>query len=294
MNTSANFQELLEPKFRKVFFDAYDELPEQFSEVFEVKTSKKAKEYDFHVAGTGLWDVKLPGANINEEDMASGLEVSYVHKSYAKMIQIEREFADDEMYGVVEKLPKQLGIGGRATVEITAAAILNNAFATNGYDGVPLFSNSHPLIKGGTADNLMDASALTDANLKTGITMMRTAMVTEEGLKMQARAKKLVIGPELEFTALTLLQSTGVAGSANNDTNVIRNRLSPVVMDYLTDSNAWMLVDPSLSQLIFFWRAKPEFKQAENFDGMVAKYRGYLRFSVGYSDWRGIIGNIGA
>ena len=294
MQTSANFQELLEPKFREIFFDAYDELPEQYSDVFQVKSSKKAREYDFHMAGTGLWDVKNPGQNINEEDMAKGSEVSYVHTSYAKMIQVEREFSDDELYGVVEKLPRQLGIGGRATVEITAAAILNNAFAVNGYDGVPLFSDSHPLIKGGVADNLMTAGALNDTNLKAGITMMRTEMKTEEGLKMQARAKKLVIPPELEFTALTLLQSTGVVGSANNDTNVIKGRLSPVVMDYLTDDNAWFLIDPSIAQLIFFWRVKPEFKQSENFDGMVAKYRGYLRFSVGYSDWRGIIGNAGA
>jgi phage major head subunit gpT-like protein len=294
MLTSANFQELLEPKFRQVFFDSYDELPEQFSDVFMVKTSKKAKEYDLHMAGTGLWDVKLPGANIDQEDMAMGEEVSYVHNAYAKMIQVEREFADDEMYGIVEKLPRQLGIGGRATVETTAAAILNNAFTVNGYDAVPLFSDSHPLIKGGTADNLMTASALNDANLKTGITMMRTAMKTEEGLKMQARAKKLVIPADLEFTAMTLLQSAGVVGSANNDTNVIKGRVTPVVLDYLTDVNAWFLVDPSLSQLTFFWRVKPEFGQAENFDGMIAKYRGYLRFSVGYSDWRGLIGNAGA
>lgn len=294
MQTSANFQELLEPKFREVFFDAYDELPEQFSDVFQVKKSNKAKEYDYHMAGTGLWTEKVPGGNFDEEDMAAGDEVSYVHKSYGKMIQVEREFADDELYGIVEKLPRQLGIGGRATVEMTAAAILNNAFGVNGYDGVPLFSNSHPLIKGGTADNLMDSSALNDTNLKTGITMMRTAMKTEEGLKMQARAKKLVINPELEFTALTLLQSTGVVGSGNNDTNVLKNRVSPIVMDYLTDDNAWFLMDPSLAQLIFFWRVKPEFKQAQNFDNMVAKYRGYLRFSVGYSDWRGILGNAGA
>lgn len=294
MNTSANFQKLLEPKFREVFFNAYDELPEQFSDVFTVKTSKKAKEFDYHMAGTGLWDEKVPGGNFNQEDMASGEEVSYVHKSFGKLIQVEREFADDELYGIVEKLPRQLGIGGRATVEITAAAILNNAFSVSGYDGVPLFSDSHPIIKGGTADNLMTASALNDTNLKAGITMMRTNMKTEEGLKMQARAKKLIINPELEFTAATLLHSAGIVGSANNDTNVLKNRVTPVVMDYLTDDNAWFLMDPMIAQLIFFWRVKPEFKSAENFDNMVAKYRGYLRFSVGYSDWRGIIGNAGA
>jgi hypothetical protein len=52
-------------------------------------------------------------------------------------------------------------------------------------------------------------------------------------------------------------------------------------------------MDPTLNELNFFWRVKPEFKGAENFDNMVAKYRGYLRFSCGYSDWRGWVGNAG-
>ena len=33
---SANFQALLEPKFRKIFFEAYSEIPEQYSKVFNV------------------------------------------------------------------------------------------------------------------------------------------------------------------------------------------------------------------------------------------------------------------
>lgn len=293
MLTSGNFQKLLEPKFRKIFFDAYDEKPEQFSDVFNVKTSKKAKEYDYHVSGTGLWDEKVPGGPINEEGIESGLEVTYVHKSYAKMITVERELIDDDQYSVIEKVPRQAGRGGRATVEMTAAAIFNNGFSVNGYDAVPLFSASHPLLKGGVVSNTLGAVALNDANLKAGMLAMSNQL-TEEGLKMQAKASQLVIPSDLEFTALNLLQASGLTNSPNNDINTLKGRLKPVVMDYLTDTNAWFLRDPSLSETNFFWRVKPEFKSTENFDNMVAKYRGYLRFSVGYSDWRGWVGSSGA
>lgn len=294
MNTSSNFQALLEPKFRKIFFATYDEKPEQFSKVFNVLSSKHAKEYDSHVAGTGLWDVKIPGGTISEEDMALGSEVTYVHTSYAKMIQIEREFADDEMYGVVEKLPKTLARGGRATVESVAASILNNAFTVNGYDGVPLVSASHPLIKGGVSSNKMTTDApLSAAALALGITQYKTDILTEEGLKMQAHPSKLVISPDNEFNAAVILNSANVPGSDYNDVNVVKGKVTPVVLDYLTSSTAWFLIDDSLNELNFFWRVKPEFKGAENFDNMVAKYRGYLRFSCGYSDWRGILGNDG-
>jgi phage major head subunit gpT-like protein len=226
MLTSGNFQKLLEPKFRKIFFDTYDELPEQFPDIFNVGGSKKAKEYDYHVSGTGEWEEKEPSGPIAEEDIESGLEVTYVHKAYAKMISIERELADDELYGIMDKLPKKLARGGRTTVEKTAAAILNNSFTVNGYDDVPLFSDSHPLLKGGTADNLLAAADLSDASLKLGITAMRTNMVTEEGLKMQAKAKKLIIPADLEFTALTILQSSGQSGTPNNDTNTVKGRVT--------------------------------------------------------------------
>jgi phage major head subunit gpT-like protein len=293
MLTSGNFQQLLEPKFRKIFFQAYDELPEQFSDVYNVGKSKKAKEYDYHVSGTGMWDEKVPGGPINEEGVEHGLEVTYIHKAYAKMITIERELVDDDQYSVIEKIPRQTGRGARATVETFAAAIFNNGFSVNGYDSVPLFSASHPLLKGGTHSNTLGAVALNDGNLKLGIQAMHK-QVTEEGLLMQAKPSQLVIPSDLEFTALTLLQSAGLVGSPNNDKNVLKNRLKPIVLDYLTDTNAWFLRDPSLSETNFFWRVKPEFKSTENFDNMVAKYRGYLRFSCGYSDWRGWVGSSGA
>ena len=290
---AANFQALLEPKFRKVFFESYSEIPEQFSKVFSIKKSTKAKEYDYHVAGTGKWEEKLPSAAIAEDSIATGDEVTYIHKSYAKMISVEREMADDDQYNIIEKLPKSLGQGCRVTVEETAISVINNGFATSGYDSVPLFSASHPIISGGVASNLMTAADLADTSLKLGIAKMKTATLTEEGFKMQASAKQLIVHPDNEFNALTLIHSALVPGTANNDKNVLQDRLSLVVLDYLDDPDAWFLRDPRLSETNFFWRVKPEFKSTEIFDNMVAKYRGYCRFSVGYSDWRGWLGNTG-
>ena len=290
---AANFQALLEPKFRKLFFEAYSEIPEQYSKIFNVKKSTKAKEYDYHVSGTGKWAEKSPSGPIEEDTINHGQEVTYIHKAYAKMISVERELVDDDQYSVIDKLPKGLGQGCRVTVEETAISIINNGFSTNGYDAVPLFSNSHPLLRGGTADNLMTAADLSDASLKLGLTQMRTQTLTQEGFKMQASAKQLIVAPDNEFTALTILKSAQVAGGQLNDRNVIQDHLGVVVLDYLDDADAWFLRDPRLSETNFFWRVKPEFKSHEVFDNLVAKYRGYARFSVGYSDWRGWVGNPG-
>jgi hypothetical protein len=52
-------------------------------------------------------------------------------------------------------------------------------------------------------------------------------------------------------------------------------------------------MDSKRHQLNFFWRVRPEFKREEDFDTLVAKYRGYMRYSFGVSDFRGIIGSAG-
>jgi len=290
---SSNFSVLLEPKLRKVFFEGYDELEEQFPKAFNVQNSSKAEETDFHVAGVGMWPEKESMGSIVYEDINPGLEVNYIHKEYAKGTQVERKFYDDEMYSVIEKIPRSHGRGGRATVETIAATVLINAFTTNGYDGVPLLSNSHPLYgnDGGTCDNLA-TGALDSTNLTAALILARQ-QVDDAGLKIQCKPKKLIIPEDLEYAAAVLLQSTQLPGGPDNDTNVLRGKLQPVILDYLTSTTAWFLQDDRFDNLTFFWRVKPEYKREENFDTMIAKYRGYMRYVAGYSDWRGMIGSTG-
>lgn len=289
---TGNFGKLLEPGLRKLFFQGYKDKPEEFSRVFNVLSSKKAVETDYHVSGIGEWTVKEQGGDIDAEDPTCGQEVTYTHASYAKMMTITREMFDDDQYNVINKMPKKMGKGGRVLVEKTSADVLNNSFTVNGYDGVPLFSNSHPQLNSASLDDNLTGGALSDANLKLGMTLM-TKQIDQAGLKIQAEANNLIIPPELEWTAMTLMQSVLLPGSPNNDKNVIKSRLRIIIMSYLTSTTAWFLQDNSLSELNFFWRVKPEFKGDEQFTSMVARYRGYERFSVGYSDYRGLVGSTG-
>ena len=71
-----------------------------------------------------------------------------------------------------------------------------------------------------------------------------------------------------------------------------------VVLDYLGataggNDKCWFLQDGNRHELNFFWRVKPEFKNEEDFDTFVSKYRGYMRYSLGFSDWRGMVGSTG-
>ena len=312
-----NFGELLEPKLRKLFYETYNELPEQYSKLYHVLTSKKATETDYGLGAMTSWSefgsstIAVTGATampaVEYVTIPAGLERTYTHKEFAKGFMVERKFADDEMYNVIEKMPKDLARAGRYGVENDAIALFNNAFSADVggtgksaiYDGVALISVAHPLLNtavnvgygAGLASNLA-TGALSDTSLKNALILSQN-QVDEAGKKIQYNFNTLVVPPALQYVAKELLKSTQKVGTANNDMNALKDELTIVVNPFLTSATAWFIMDSARHALNFFWRCKPEFKREEDFDTLVAKYRGYMRYSFGVSDYRGIIGSTG-
>lgn len=297
-----NFGKLLEPGLRKLFYEAYDEIPEQYSKVFNVKTSKKAKETDYGLGAMPVWNefgsstTAVTGTTnmptVPYVTIDPGLERVYTHKEFAQGFMVERKMVDDEMYGAIEKMPKDLARAGRYKVEMDAAKLFADGFTVNGYDGKPLFSATHPLLKGGTCSNLVTGELNVD-NLKKAIVTLRSGVKDEAGKKVLFKATTLVVPPALEFKAREILNSVLKADTELNNVNSLKGMLDIVVLDFLTSDTAWFVMDKSRHELNFFHRVKMEFKRDEDFDSLVAKYRGYMRYSLGYSDWRGIVGSTG-
>jgi phage major head subunit gpT-like protein len=310
MDNETNFGKLLEPGLRKIFFETYDELPEQFPRIYNVETSDKAVEHDWGMGAFGEWTKRASQIDtVAYKTLKAGLDRTYVHDAFTQGFMVTREMYDDDQYRQMEKLPKAMARSGRAKVEKDAMLPLIKGFnkSTNPiYDGEALFSNAHPLLE---MDYVATPSApkgknlitgvLNDANLKAGLKLMRDT-VDEVGGLIQMKADRLIIPSALEDTAIRLLQSTQIAGGQLNDTNKFLNGygLQIVVMDYLgapaggSDTH-WFLQDSNRHELNFFWRVKPEFKWDEDYDTFVSKYRGYMRYSMGVSDWRGICGSTG-
>lgn len=305
------FGKLLEPGLRKIFFESYMEIPEQYPNIYNMNTSEKATETDWGMGAFGDWEVRADQfAEVSYKTLSPGLERTYTHDAFTQGFMVTKEMMDDEQYNQMNKLAKAMGRSGRAKVEKDAIKVLTLGFATllDGttantggeiYDSSFLFATDHALLDDtGTGDNLV-TGALSDTTLKAGIIKMRE-MVDEAGNLIQAKADKLIIPPALEDTARRILHSTQVSGGDLNDTNeyLQSSGIKIVVMDYLSaaaggSDTCWFLQDSSLHELNFFWRKRPEFKWDEDFDTFVAKYRGYMRYSYGVSDWRGIVGSQG-
>ena len=303
-----DFGLLLEPKLRKVFYETYKEVPEQYSKIYNIKTSNKAKETDYGLGAFRPW--KKFGNSFttvgNTEEMPAveyqkihpGLERTYIHEEFASGFMVERKFVDDEMYDVIEKLPKDLARAGRYKVEMDAASMFNDALVASPtakiYDGQPLFSTAHPLIEAeneglaATCSNLV-AGKLSAETLKAAILLGRKQL-DEAGKLMVMNFDTLVVPPALEWLAMELTKTTGKPGTELNDINVLKGALNIIVWDYLTNDEACFIMDSKNHEANFFWRVKPDFQREKDFDSFVQKYNGYMRYSYGISDWRGFIG----
>lgn len=285
---SEGFGYLLDPGLREVFWGEYNAKPSVVPMIYNVLTSAKAVEYDLGIGDMTNFE-EFEG-RIQYDSPEQLWRVSYTHVEYAKGFQIERKLFDDNLYNVMNDRAIDLGRAAWRTRETKAALLFNNATSTNGYDGVPLASNSHPLSPSNASvqDNYF-AVALSSANLSTVRLAMRE-FTDDRGNLANVMPDMLLVPPELEETAFQIVQSPGPyqTGSGNYTPEFHRNQYRVVVWDYLTDSNRWFLIDSRLMKRFVKWydRVPLEFGMTDDFDTFIAKWRAYMRFSYGYSDWR--------
>lgn len=289
---SGNFGRGLEPGLRKLFFETYKEKPEQYSKFMNILTSDKAVETDARMGGFSMWNQKGTLDSTEYEDALGMEEKLYKHVTFSKGFQIEKEMVDDEKYNIINKMPKALARAARATIETEAATVLNNAYTASptNFKGEALIG-AHTRLDGGTTTNDIGALALSEANLEIAL-KLAAEQVDERGLKIQVQPDTLIIPRALEFTAEKIVKSVHLPGVDLNDINPLQGRFKVVVLDYLNSEKRWFLLDSTMNPLNWFWREKLNFKGRNvDYDTDVAKYKGRMRFSYGWTDHRGILGS---
>jgi len=298
LENEARFGKLLEPGLRKIFFETYGEIAEEYSKFLNVQSSSKAKETDWGMGAFGTWVERADQfAPIAYQTLSPGLERTYTHKSFTSGFMVTKEMADDEQYGQMSKMAKALARSGRVKVEKDAVTVLTGAFTTVIYDGKALCANDHPLLDSAKVGDNLTTGALSDATLKAAIKLMQETL-DEAGNLIQMNPNTLIIAPSNLDNAKRILHSTEISGGQLNDTNEYLKDMNMkiVVLSYLSTAGGgndgyWFVQDSMRHELNFFWRSKPEFAWDEDFDTLVAKYRAYMRYSYGSSDWRGIVGS---
>lgn len=297
--TSSSFAKALWPGVNAWYGKSYKDYPEEWSQLFEKNTSKKAYEEDVGLSSFGLASVKNEGASVSYDTERQAFTSRYNHVVYALGFIITREIYEDDQYDVVGKRKANaLARSMRQTKEIIGANVFNRA-TTAGYtggDGATLLSATHATVSGGSFSNMpatdadLSEAALEQANIDIA------AFRDDRGLLIAAKPRKLVIAPSNMFEAKRILGSEGRPGTDLNDVNVLKTMgIIPnvTVNHFLTDPDAWFILTDVNDGMKYFERRGDAFEMDNDFDTENAKFKATGRYSFGWTDPRSIYGSMG-
>jgi phage major head subunit gpT-like protein len=289
---SENFGVLLAPGLRKIYQNTLASKPDYIKDLFNVIGSEKAEEKDTSIGSLG--QVPEFDGSIDYDDLIKGYDKTYTHKEYAKGFQIQRRLYDDDLYGVINKRPEALALSVWTTRQTHAASVFNSAFATVlGPDGKVLCAADHPTSPDDSTNksNAGSTALSADALEATRIAMM--AWKDDRGNLLGVQPDTLIVPLGLKATAEIITKSELRPGTADNDINTQKGDWKLIVNPFLTDSTNWFVADGSRMKMMLNWfdRIKPEFAHENDFDTFIAKYRVYMRYSYGFSDWTWVYGH---
>jgi hypothetical protein len=299
--TTGAHPKALWPGVHEFWGQVYDEHPIEYTDLYDVLDSGMAYEQDVQVTGHGLANVKPEGGEVTYDSEIQGPVQTYTHIAYSLGYIVTFEELRDNLYEKVSM--------GRAeanafsitqTLENVCAAVYNDAFAGNVFlnaNGQSLCSTANPNTTGGSFSNAMNPAAdLMEASLE-DMCIQAMGLQTDRGLLVSVLPQSLHVSRQEWFNANRILKSVLQPGTGNNDINVLKatNAFPKGIKlnHYFTLPHAWFVRTNCKHGMQMFWRDRPIFDQDNDFGTKNALASTYLRFSVGDTDPRGILGSNG-
>jgi hypothetical protein len=291
----------LEPGLNALFGLEYKRYENEASQIFDNESSDRAFEEEVMLSGFGTADVKPEGSGVQYDDAQETYTARYTHETVALAFALTEEAVEDNLYDrISSRYTKALARSMATSKQVKGAAVLNNAFATSGYDGgdgESLCGNAHPTLNGNQTNIPTTNADLSETSLEQALIDI-ASLQDERGLKIAAQGMKMVIPKELQFTAERIMKSQGRTGTADNDINALKSMgMVPqgfVVNHYLADTDAWFIKTDVPNGMKHFVRAPLKTAMEGDFDTGNVRYKARERYSFGWSDWRGVYGNAGA
>jgi len=297
--TTGTHPKALWPGIKEWWGRSYSEHPEEYVDLFDKETSDKAYEEDVEITGFGLAPVKTQGSAINYDVESQGAVTRYTHVAYALGYVVTFEELRDDLYEVVSKRrAKQLAFSMRQTKENVGANVFNRAFSSSftGGDGVSMINSAHPTTSGNQSNVLTTAADLSEAATE-DLTIQIMQAQNSKGLRISLMPQSLHVPVQLFYEANRILKSVLQNDSSNNAINVLKaTNVFPkgIKMNhYFTSATAWFIRTNAPASLKMYERDAIMFDQDNDFDTKNAKAACYERYSMGWSDWRGVYGTPG-
>jgi len=289
----------LEPGLNALFGLEYKTYENQSADIYTTESSDRAFEEEVMLSGFAQAQVKPEGSGVVYDNAQETFTARYTNETIALAFAITEEAIEDNLYDrLASRYTKALARSMAQTKQVKSVNPLNNGFGTfQSGDGVSLFSTAHPTIAGTVSNTLATAADLNETSLEQALIDI-AAMTDERGLRIAAKAVKMIIPSANQFNAERLMKSQGRTQTADNDINAI-NSMGMVpqgyrVNNFLTDADSFYLITDVPNGMKMFSRTPLTTSMEGDFDTGNVRYKARERYAFGASDYRGIFGCEGA
>jgi hypothetical protein len=289
----------LEPGLNALFGLEYKRYENQHAEIYATETSDRAFEEEVMLSGFANAQVKPEGSGVVFDNAQETYTARYTMETVALAFAITEEAVEDNLYDrLSSRYTKALARSMANTKQVKAVNPLINGFGggfTSG-DGSNLFATNHPTIAGTVSNTLSTAADLNETSLEQSLIDI-AAFTDERGLKIAAKATKMIVPSALQFQAERLMKSEGRVQTADNDINAVRSMgMVPQgyrVNNFLTDPDSFYIITDVPNGMKMFSRTPLTTSMEGDFDTGNVRYKARERYAFGASDYRGIFGSPG-
>ena len=270
--------------FSKVFNDALAAQNEDYKKlVIEVQSSTKTVDYRW------IGDIPKMREWVGDRVFNALTSQSYLieKKNWEVSVEVDRDDIVYDNLGIVKPRIQAMAQECVEHYNELIFGLLENTTATC-FDGKTFFAKDHA-VGSQTQSNLLGL-ALSQENFLTARAEMR-GLCNEHGKPLGIRPNLLVVPPELETTALKILNADTLDNGASNITKGLAELM---VCDRLTDASAWYLFDTTrvMKPLILQINKRPEFVAKDKADSDANFLRRAYQYGVdtednaGYGLWQ--------
>ena len=297
---STDFRSVVEPIMNEVFDGVYEQRADEWKMVFR---EQKGIPRNYHeepvLYGFGAAPELPDGMAVTYQSGGVLFIQRYLYKVYGLAFALTKVLVEDgDHIRIGQTYAKHLAQSLIETKETLAANILNRAFnsAYLGGDGVSLVSTAHPIVSGTFSNQLTTAAALSQTSLEQILVQIRNA-VDNNGKRIRLVPKKIVSGPSNVFQAEVLLKSVLRTGTADNDINPVKSMgllaEGQGNLSRITSTTAWWVQTDAPDGLKLLMRRGLEKSMEGDFETDSMRYKATERYTVGWTDPRGVYGTAG-
>jgi len=297
---STDFRSVVEPILNEVFDGVYEQRADEWKMVFR---EQKGIPRNYHeepvLYGFGAAPELPDGMAVSYQSGGVLFLQRYLYHVYGLAFSLTKVLVEDgDHIRIGQTYAKHLAQSLIETKETLSANVLNRAFnaAYPGGDGVALVSTSHPIVNGTFSNQLTTPAALSQTSLEQLLIQIRNA-VDNNGKRIRLTPTQIVTGPSNVFQAETLLKSVLRSGTADNDINPVKSMgllsKGQANLSRITSTTAWWIQTDAPEGLKLLMRRPLEKSMEGDFETDSMRYKATERYTVGWTDPRGIFGTAG-